>query len=524
MDLHAGASAALFFADAMDTAYSFAGVVFEPVSGVLTVDGRDVHLRPRTASVLRCLLDRGGQVVGKEFLLKEVWADLVVTENSLAQCVKEIRRELGDSSEALLRTAHRRGYVLEVPVERTASAPVAINRGRSIIVMPIVNLGGDPDEEYFAEFLTEDLTNELGRMPGLIVIARGTAQAYAQRPVDAREVGHDLGVAYILEGSVRRAHGRVAVTLGISDTRDARQLWSERFEGMRAELGVLQKSMAARVTQWLRRDALAAENGKEAIAGPDARDLAMRAWSLQYHASPGVSREARTLLLQALELDIGCAFAWALLAHSHVSDLATRHTDDWESSIALAEHAALRAVELDPNLERGILSLAHTRSFQGRFEESLELLERLMTLNPNIAAAHQWVGIDHILMGNPRLAVRPLETCIELSPRDRRLSTLTRNLALAYLHMGEDERGLAIAESSVHQQPVWPRSYETLAAAYAVSGLIDDASATVAMLFRHWPGYTIAQHRAEMMSTRPAFLVQRERLLDGLRAAGLPER
>jgi Tfp pilus assembly protein PilF len=114
--------------------------------------------------------------------------------------------------------------------------------------------------------------------------------------------------------------------------------------------------------------------------------------------------------------------------------------------------------------------------------------------------------------------------CIELSPRDRRLSTLTRNLALAYLHLGEDEKALHLGERSIHQHPVWPRSYETLAAAYAVSKLLDDARAAVEVLLRHWPGYSIAQHRAEMMSNRPGFLAQRERLLDGLGSAGLPER
>jgi tetratricopeptide (TPR) repeat protein len=147
-----------------------------------------------------------------------------------------------------------------------------------------------------------------------------------------------------------------------------------------------------------------------------------------------------------------------------------------------------------------------------------------MELNPNIAAAYQWQGLDHVLMGNAQLAIRPLETCIELSLRDRRLSTLTRNLALAYMHLGQDERALILAERSIHQLPVWPRSYETLAAAYAVSSLMDDARAAVGLLLEKWPGYSIAQHRVEMMSTRPAFLVQRERLLDGLRAAGLPER
>lgn len=507
----------------MDNAYTFVGASFDPASGALTVGGRSASLRPRTAAVLRCLLDHAGELVSKDHLLKEVWADLVVTENSLAQCVKEIRRELGDSSETLLKTIPKRGYLLEARVERAGKPAEFPRRARSIIVMPLVNLGGDPDQDYFAESLTEDLTNDIGQLPTFTVVARGTAQSYAQRPVDVREVGRDLGVAYAIEGSVRRAEGRVVVALGISDTRDARQLWRERFEGKAAELAVLQRAMAARVTRWLCVELPTSENSESPAANADAHDLAMRAWSLQYRAAPGVSREAHRLLLRAVELDPKSAFAWSGLAHIHISDLATRHAEDWEGSIARAEEAATRAIELDPQMTRALLSLAQARAYQGRFEESLAVLDRAMVLNANMPPVYQWQGIAHMLMGNAQLAIRPLETCIELSPRDRRLSTLTRNLALAYLHLGEDETGLHLGERSMHQHPVWPRCYETLATAYAVCGLMDDARAIVQVLLRHWPGYSITQHRAEMMSIRPAFLAQRERLLDGLRSAGLPE-
>jgi TolB-like protein/tetratricopeptide (TPR) repeat protein len=506
----------------MDGAYAFADASFDPASGALSIGGRRASLRPRTAAVLRCLLEHAGQLVSKDHLLKEVWTDLVVTENSLAQCVTEIRRALGER-EAVLKTIPRRGYLLEARVGRTGKPAELPRRPRSIIVMPLANLDGDPDQDYFAEALSEDLTNDVGRLPTFTVIARGTAQAYAQRASDVREVGRDLGVAYAIEGSVRRAEGRVVVSLSISDTRDARQLWRERFEAKTTELPVLQRLMGACITRTLCTELPTGDNSTS-LANADAHDLAMRAWSLQYGAAPGVSREAHRLLLRALELDPKSAFAWSGLAHIHISDLFTRHTENWDDSIARADEAATRAVELDPQMTRALLSLGQVRSYQGRFEESLDVLDRTLALNANMAFVYQWQGIDHILMGNARLAIRPLETCIELSPRDRHLSTLTRNLALAHLHLGEDDKALHLGERSVHQHPVWPRSYETLAAAYAVNGLMDDARATVDVLLRHWPGYSITQHRAEMTSNRPAFLVQRERLLDGLRSAGLPER
>jgi TolB-like protein len=516
----------------MENHYRFAGASFDPKGGALTVGGRCVNLRPRTASVLQYLLDHPSEVVGKEDLLREVWPDLVVTENSLAQCVMEIRRELGDAQETLLKTLHRRGYMLETQVQRAPPVPQAgarpkINRDRSLMVLPLVNLGGDPDQDYFAEGLTEDLTTDLGRIPGAFVISRGTAQTYAGRKVDTREVGRELGINYLVEGSVRRGDNEIAVNLSVSDTRDARVVWVERFEASRANLGALQRSMAAKVAHMLHIELLRAESERserERRTNPDAHDLATRAFSLWHRTAPDTTGEPRNLALRAIELDPECTFAWVMVANANLIALASRAARDRQKAINEAESASRKALALDPDDRSANWSLGAALAYQGRFEEALGALERQMALNPNLALAHQWVGIVHILMGNSHLAVRPMETAIELSPRDPRLSTFIRNLALAYLHMEQDPQGLILAERSVHVPRPWPRSYETLAMAYAVSGLHEDSRAAVKVLLGRWPGYSVAQHRAEMMSDRPAFLAQRERLLAGLRKAGLPER
>lgn len=516
----------------MDVQYDFAGARFDPRGGVLTVGGRTVSLRPRTASVLRYLLDHAGEVVSKDDLLREIWPDLVVTENSLAQCVMEIRRELGDAQETLLRTLHRRGYLLETRVQCAAPAaqgggrPRIIKRDLSLMVLPLANLGGDPAQDYFAEGLTEDLTTDLGRIPGAFVISRGTAQTYAGRKVDTRQVGRELGINYLVEGSVRRRGNEITVNLSVSDTRDARVIWSERFEGSRANLGALQRSMAAKVAHMLHLELLRAESERierERRPNPDAHDLATRAFSIWHRTAPDCTDEARQLALQAIALDPQCAFAWVMVANTNLIALATRTVPDRQKAMDEAEAAARRALALDPDDRTANWSLGAALGYQARFEEALGSFERQMALNPNLALAHQWTGIVHLLMGDPQLAVRPLETAIELSPRDPRMSTFIRNVALAHLHMGQDSQGLVLAERSVHVPRPWPRSYETLAMAYAVSGLLGDARAAVKVLLGRWPGYTIAQHRAEMISDRPGFLAQRERLLAGLREAGLPE-
>jgi len=213
-----------------------------------------------------------------------------------------------------------------------------------------------------------------------------------------------------------------------------------------------------------------------------------------------------------------------VLADSKLVAVATRNSIDIEADLAEAEAAARKALAIDPQHRSANHSLGAALALQCRLEEALACLEVQMALNPNHASAHNWLGITHTLMGNGELAVRSQQAAIDLSPRDTRLSTWIRGLALGWLHHGEDAKALVEAERSVSVPKPWPRSYETLAMAYAVNGLMEEARAAVKTLLGFWPGYSIARHRAEMISTRPAFLEQRERLLEGLRRAGLPER
>jgi TolB-like protein/Flp pilus assembly protein TadD len=513
---------------AMDTVYRFAGVSFDARSGMLSSGDRSVRLRPRTADVLEHLLRNAGDIVTKEEFLRVVWADLVVTENSLSQCVMEIRRELGDHEEKVLRTVRGRGYFLGAAVEREAVAPPELpRRPMSFMVLPLVNLSGDRSQDYFAEGLTADLTLDLGRLPGSFVIERGTALSYAERRADARRIGLELGVSYVVEGSVRHDAREVVVNLSVSETREARQVWAERLVAARENLLSLQRSMAGRVAHMLHMDLTNVEADHLARACPtsmDAHDLAMRALSIKVRAMPDVSEESNELVRRAVELDPACAFAWAVLADSRLVALATRNTRNWHSDVAEAEAAARRALAISPEHRTANTSLGAALAFQGRFEEALGYLDRQMALNPNHATAHNWTGIVHTLMGNSQLAVAPHQAAIELSPRDPRLSTWIRGVALAWLHQGEDARGLVEAERAVNVPKPWPRSYETLAMAYAVNRLREEARAAARVVMRHWPGYSIEQHRAEMISSRPEFLLQRDRLLEALCEAGVPER
>ncbi len=516
----------------MATIYGFGEFEFDPARGELVAGERKTSLRPRTAAVLAHLAENARQLVTKDQLLQRVWTDLVVTDNSLSQCVREIRKELGDQQELLLRTVPRRGYMLDVDVIRRDAAPApaggepprADRHRLSVIVLPLANLGGDPGQDYFAEGLTEDLTTDIGRLPGTFVLSRGTAQAYGELKMDVREVGRQLDVRYVVEGSVRRGDATVVVNLALCDATSGGQVWTERFEGSRAELPVLQRSMAGRVAQAMHIALLDAEAQRIArTSNPDAQDLAMRAWSQWYSNRREANENAKRLSAQATALDPSCTLAWIVAANAHIADIALRWTPNVAESVDQAEAAIDKAMRIEPHHATANTTLGIVRIYRGQFEAALGAFDTQLSLNPNFSLCHHWRGLAYTFIGEPRQAIPCFEAAMRLSPRDGRMSTYLSAMSVACLHAGDDANALLNGERSIHLPNPWPRSYERLAAAYGAAGLVEDARAAIRVLLEHWPGYSIAQHKREMVSDRPRFLAQHERYIDGVRAGGLPE-
>jgi tetratricopeptide (TPR) repeat protein len=337
-----------------------------------------------------------------------------------------------------------------------------------------------------------------------------------------RAIRDEIGVRYIVEGSVRRRGDEIVVNLGLMETEGGALVWSDRLVGARSQVEILQHRMAYGVGAEL----FKAESDRIVVrraANPGAADLAMRAWWLWQRNDAVTNMESQRLSREALSLDPDCVRALTTLALACVSRLALRTADDWEGTIAEGEKAARRAAELEPNHPIVNAPLGSLLSWRGRFEEALGVLEAQTAITPSFPFGHVWTGITNILMGRPAMAIPPLQRAIALSPRANALSTIYRNVAVAYLHDGNDEEAIAYAERSLRLPNPWARSYETAGAVYGAVGLIDDGRAAVKVLLERWPDYSIAQHKKEMMSNRPVFLEQRERYLEGLRRCGLPE-
>src|SRR5712671_4482394 len=222
--------------------FRFEGYTLDIACGALRTADRDLELRPKAFEVLRYLLENADRIVTKQELMKAVWPNVIVTDQALTHCVGEVRQAIGDSEKTLIKNIPRRGYRFTAPVVRVAtgaaaaspdsgprSQPPLLDRP-SIAVLPFANLSGDPQQDYFSDGITEDITTELARFSELMVIGRNSAFQYKGKAVDLRQVGRELGARYLLEGSVRRSGDRIRITAQLIDAVIGAHRWAERYD------------------------------------------------------------------------------------------------------------------------------------------------------------------------------------------------------------------------------------------------------------------------------------------------------
>lgn len=559
---------------------------FHPHTNVLHVDDRVVRLRPQTGAVLRHMLMHPDRVISKDELLHAVWPGVVVTENSLVQCVTEIRRELGANRSAI-ETVPRRGYWFHPPLadtvgedigatttareEPVGTSPVALARREkggywrgvaavfgvllvlggaywwhslvessavpasrleqtprlSMAVLPFALNAADAGQRIFAEQVADALTRDLAQIPGVKVVARSATTGYLPGAANPRRAGRELNVNYIVEGSVERVAGQFAVDLRLIDAATGAQQWSDRVDMSTAMASVDPRDVAGRLAQLLKADLVESEIARLDLKSPrsfDANDLALRAWVLWQRDSAEDNAQAQALARQAIALDPESLLAWRVLAGSMMLDRVAAWTDDPEGALERAEAAVRRALTINPRQPQINTILGAIMAVRGRYVEALAALEAELTLGSRQdPQLHEWLGVTYLLMGNPGRALKPLETAIWLSPRDARLSYLWRTLAIAQMHTGDLCQGRESAWSAVRTPRPSLRAYETLAAVCTMYGDDDCAKGALAELLRIAPSYSITQVTKEVSSSEPAFVARRQQYLAALRMAGLPQ-
>jgi len=399
----------------------------------------------------------------------------------------------------------------------------------SIVVLPFENLSNDPEQEYFADGITDDLTTDLSRIHGSFVIARNTAFTYKNKPKDVRQIGLELGVRYILEGSVRRTGDQVRVNVQLVDAETGTHLWADRFETDHFNLAEAQNEITGRLARSLNLELAAAVGRRveqERAVDPDARDLVMRGWAWWYRAISVTNRqEALGAFERALTIDSHSVEARIGLATILVSNIA----DGWSSSVeqdrARAERLLLEALERDPNRSMAHYAVAMVRRSQGRQSESKLEFEAAITLDRNNARAYFNLGQTLMFLGQPEAGIPYVEKALRLNPFDPNTAGFYWLLGMCHLLLHHVDQAIDLLRKARAGNPRLFYAHLSLAGALGLRGDLDEARAALTEALKLKPEInSLARLRAYLYKGVDHYWALREKTINvGLRRAGFPD-
>jgi TolB-like protein/class 3 adenylate cyclase len=398
----------------------------------------------------------------------------------------------------------------------------------SIVVLPFRNLSGDPSQDYFADGITEDLTSDLSRIAGSFVISRNTAFTFKGKAADARQIGRELGVRYVLEGSVRRMGGTVRVNAQLIDAGTGAHLWVEQMDVDQNTLATLQDNfgIANRLARMLSVELVNVEGRRPPRADPDAVDLTMRGWSV-LNGGPNKDDAQRSVALfeDALRIDPDNSQARVGLAQALTLLYRNRWDPEPAKVLARADEAASRAISTAPNYAHAHYVKAEVLGLSNRFDAALATYDRAIALDRNHAAAYVGRARNLNVIGRAADALAPVERAIRLSPRDPELYVWYFVLCHANTHLARDAQAIEWCLMSLATGKTFWFAYVDLASAYAWRGQNAEAAAAVAELLKLRPGYTVQTlvQEGSGVSDNPAFRKEFQRIVEGARKAGLPE-
>jgi adenylate cyclase len=491
------------------------------------------------------VIENHQRVVTRDDLIAHVWDGRIVSESALARCINGARSAIGDSGEAqrLVKTLPRKGlrFVGVVREEQASSglagapaveaekpAPaLALPDRPSIAVLPFDNVSGDREQDYFCDGITDDIITELSRFSDLFVIARNSSFQYKGKAVDVRLVSRELGVRYVLQGSIRRGGDRVRISVQLADAVTGAHRWAERYDRQIEDVFAVQDEIARTIAALLAAHVNKAEIERTLNKPPEtwqAYDYYLRAaekhasyWSA-FNASD--LYEVRRLLEQSVAIDPNYARAYARLSWTHLTAYVNPLDSDYLNPAALdrAYLLARKAVQLDPNLPQARAHLAQALVRRREHDAAVAEFERTMALNPNFTDWRFAEVLAHA--GHPARAIEAVEQHIRLDPFYVPLAPLW--LGAAHYMLEQYPQALPPLRECVSRAPNLRGGHERLAATYAQLGNLDKARAEAAEVLRIDPKWTIESRAAQLYSyKRPE---DAEHYFDGLRKAGLPER
>jgi TolB-like protein len=466
----------------------------------LSRGGEQIALEPQVFDLLVYLLQNRERVVSKDDLLASVWGGRIVSDATLDSRITAARRAVGDSGAAqtLIRTFARKGvrFVGEVREEAkpAALAPemtaepgrpeLALPDKPSIAVLPFANLSGDPEQEYFVDGMVEEIITALSRIRWLFVIARNSSFTYKGQATDVKQVGRELGVRYVLEGSVRRGGDRVRISAQLIEAETGAHLWADRFDGSLEDVFDLQDKVATSVAGVIEPTLQTAESARSArrpTSDLSAYDLYLRAFAM-YYTSPRQMREALALLEEAIRRDprYGPALGFAALCcHYLATDTSA---PDREAIRQKGIEFGRRAVEVAGDDPGVLADAAMTLAVFGEDIDAMILLvDRALALNPGYAVGWLVSGFLRLWAGQTDLAIEHAAIALRLSPRAQAVNTSFLTGAALFFSRRFEE-AIPRLRLTIEETPVFHTPYRFLAACYAHAGLLDEARTTIARL------------------------------------------
>ncbi len=501
-----------------------------------------VAVEPQVFDLLVYLIENRDRVVSKDDLIGAVWGGRIVSDSTLTSRINAARKALGDSGEKqkLIRTMARKGlrFVGEVrtqPIDTGLARASALPQNQvhepltpaslladrpAIAVLPFMNMSGDPEQEYFSDGISEDIITALSKLRWFFVIARNSSFIYKGKAVHLKQVAEELGVDYVIEGSVRKVGDRVRITAQLNDVATGSHIWAEHYDRGLADVFAVQDEITEAIVAAIEPQLYAAENFRAQRKSPDsmdAWDLVMRALSHYWRVTRQDNLVAQALLEKAIAIDPNYGQALGVLATTHTFS-AHMGWEDMATALPIAEQAALAAITADSEDSWAHHALGCVYLLRRRFDDSLAEFELALRLNPNFSLAQGFYGLTLSYCGRWEEADLATRRALRLSPRDP-FSAMYYGIASYAQFVGRNyDEAMRLAREGIRQRGDFVGAHRVLTAAAGMAGQNDVAKAALQDLRRVQPNISLAWIEDQMPIKQDA---EREHYLEGFRRAGL---
>jgi TolB-like protein/DNA-binding response OmpR family regulator/Flp pilus assembly protein TadD len=544
----------------------FAGYLLDFAGHSLTdPTGKAIPLTQGEFGLLKAFAERPGRVLSRDRLMQlTAGRDAEAYDRSVDIKIGRLRRKIEPDPKhpSIIVTVPGRGYKFAAAVRRaTASPPTRPQEGGdptrateqhtsalsaqtpigtpakpgapersqpprlSILVLPFVNIGGGPDQDYFADGVTETLTTDLSRVSGAFVVGRSTAFTYKGKPLDLKQTGRELNVRYILEGSVQRGGNRLRINVQLVEAETGARIWAERFDNPLSDLLDMQDEIVSRLARQLDVELIAAEARRAELSHhPDATDLYYRGKaSLNKGLTPENLSAAREFFQRSLALEPGNIEAQVGIAAVDVMAANTYQVKDTRSRLAIAEKLLIDVLHSAPGHAYAHFLLGMALTLTSRPERGLAECERALALDPNLAAARAFIGLAKLRIGRVEETEADVRAALRISPRDQDAFLWISHLGTAKLYLGRFDEAVEWYRRSQEHNRNHPLVFFYNGAALALAGRLEEARAEVREGLKRAPDFTVRSWHAGTLSDNPVYLAQRERLYEGMLKAGVPE-